>query len=98
MFEKYLGEEDISDAELDACLHKGVREAILAPVLVTSAAKGIGLDALLDAIVRYLPSPEEEGPYAATDKAGKVVVRGRRRAARCWSACSRPRPIRSSGG
>ncbi|HYO41882.1 MAG TPA: GTP-binding protein, partial [Candidatus Limnocylindrales bacterium] len=73
VFEKYIGEEDISDAELDACLHKGVREAILAPVLVTSAAKGIGLNALLDAIVRYLPSPEEEGPYAAKDKAGKDV-------------------------
>ena len=73
VFEKYLGEEEISDAELDACLHKGVREAILAPVLVASAAKGIGLTALLDAIVRYLPSPEEEGPYGATDKAGKAV-------------------------
>ena len=71
VFEKYLGEEEISDAELDACLHKGVRESILAPVLVASGAKGIGLSALLDAIVRYLPSPEEEGPYAATDKAGK---------------------------
>ena len=73
VFEKYLGEEEISDAELDACLHKGVRESVLAPVLVASAAKGIGLAALLDAIVRYLPSPEEEGPYAATDKAGKEV-------------------------
>jgi elongation factor G len=73
VFEKYLSEEEISDAELDACLHKGVRESVLAPVLVASAAKGIGLNALLDAIVRYLPSPEEEGPYAATDKAGKDV-------------------------
>jgi elongation factor G len=73
VFEKYLGEEEISDAELDACLHKGVRESILAPVLVASAAKGIGLTALLDAIVRYLPSPEEEGPYGATDKAGKAI-------------------------
>ena len=42
-------------------------------MLVASATKGIGLNALLDAIVRYLPSPEEEGPYAATDKAGKDV-------------------------
>lgn len=73
VFEKYLGEEEISDAELDACLHKGVRESVLAPVLVASATKGIGLGALLDAIVRYLPSPEEEGPFAATDKAGKEV-------------------------
>jgi elongation factor G len=70
---KYLEGEEISDAELDACLHKGVRESVLAPVLVASAAKGIGLNALLDAIVRYLPSPEEEGPYAAIDKAGKEV-------------------------
>ena len=61
-------------------------------------AKGIGLSALLDAIVRYLPSPEEEGPYAATDKAGKDR-RGRpRAAASCSSACSRPRRTRSSGG
>jgi elongation factor G len=73
VFEKYLAEEEITDAELDACLHKGVRNSILAPVLVTSANKAIGLGALLDAIVRYLPSPEEEGPYAATDKAGKDV-------------------------
>ncbi len=73
VFEKYLNEEEISDAELDACLHKGVREALLAPVLVASATKGIGLNALLDAIVRYLPSPEEEGPYAATDRTGRSV-------------------------
>ncbi len=74
VFEKYLGEEEISDAELDACLHKGVREAILAPVLVASAAKGIALGALLDAIVRYLPSPEEEGPYATQDKSGTDIA------------------------
>src|SRR3954453_10617060 len=73
VFEKYLGEEEVSDQELDACLHKGVREAILAPVLVASAAKGIGLNALLDAIVRYLPSPEEEGPFAAVDRSGKEI-------------------------
>jgi elongation factor G len=73
VFEKYLGEEEITDAELDACLHKGVRESVLAPVVVASAAKGIGLTALLDAIVRYLPSPEEEGPYAALDRNGKDV-------------------------
>ncbi len=73
VFEKYLAEEEITDAELDACLHKGVRNSVLAPVLVASAAKGIGLNALLDALVRYLPSPEEEGPFAATDKAGKDV-------------------------
>ncbi|MCI0345462.1 MAG: elongation factor G, partial [Chloroflexi bacterium] len=70
---KYLEGEEISDAELEACLRKGVKESILAPVLVGSAATGIGLQALLDAIVRYLPSPEDRGPVQAKDKSGALV-------------------------
>ena len=70
---KYLEGEEVTDAELDACLHKGVRESILAPVLVASGAKGIGLTALLDALVRYLPSPDEEGPVVALDKGGNEI-------------------------
>jgi elongation factor G len=70
---KYLEGEDVSDQELDACLHRGVRESILAPVLVASSTTGVGLTALLDALVRYLPSPDEEGPFAASDKSGSVV-------------------------
>ena len=70
---KYLEGEEISDAELDACLRKGVKDSILAPVLVGSATKGIGLRALLDAFVRYLPSPADEAPVKATDKTGATV-------------------------
>jgi elongation factor G len=67
---KYLEGEEISDAELDACLHRGVRDSILAPVLVASAAKGIGMRGLLDAMVRYFPAPSEEPPVTALDKDG----------------------------
>jgi elongation factor G len=67
---KYLEGEEISDAELDACLHKGVRESVVAPVLVASGAKGIGIRALTDALTRYLPSPPEEGPVTVLDKGG----------------------------
>ncbi len=70
---KYLEGEEISDPELDACLRKGVKDSVLAPVLVGSATKGIGLRALLDAFVRYLPSPADEPPVKATDKAGATV-------------------------
>ncbi len=70
---KYLEGEEISDAELEGCLHRGVRDAILAPVMVTSAAHEIGVPAVLDAIVRYLPSPGEERPVKATDGAGKAI-------------------------
>jgi elongation factor G len=64
---KYLEGEEITDPELEACLRKGVKEFVLAPVLVGSAAKGIGLRGLLDAIVRYLPSPADEAPAVARE-------------------------------
>ncbi len=67
---KYLEGGEVTDAELEACLHKGVRESILAPVLLTSAVRDIGIEELLDAIVRYLPSPEEESPITALDGVG----------------------------
>ena len=70
---KYLEGEEISDPELEQCLRKGVKDSILAPVLVGSSASGIGLQALLDAIVRYLPSPADEGPATAVDKSGASV-------------------------
>ena len=84
---KYLEGEEISDAELDACLHRGVRDSILAPVLVGSAAKGIGMNALLDAFIRYMPTAAEEPAVPARnaktdaevsiapDPAGPVVAR-----------------------
>ena len=70
---KYLEGEEIADAELEACLRKGVKESVLAPVLIGSSTKGIGLRALLDAIVRYLPSPADEPPVKAGEKGDATV-------------------------
>ncbi|HYI23224.1 MAG TPA: elongation factor G [Candidatus Limnocylindrales bacterium] len=70
---KYLEGEEVSDEELDACLHRGVRDSILAPVMVTAAAREIGVDGVLDAIARYFPSPDEEKPVKAIDGAGKEI-------------------------
>jgi elongation factor G len=71
---KYLDGEEISDAELDTCLHRGVRDSILAPVLVGSATKGIGMNALLDAFIRYLPTAAEEPALEAKDPKGNPVT------------------------
>ncbi len=71
---KYLEGEDITDAELEACLHKGIRESVLAPVLLTSASHDIGISGLLEAIVKYLPSPSEEPPITALEKGKEVKV------------------------
>ncbi|HEV7809798.1 MAG TPA: elongation factor G [Candidatus Limnocylindrales bacterium] len=72
---KYLDGEEISDQELDTCLHRGVRDSVLAPVLVGSASKGIGMNALLDAFIRYLPTAAEEPVVEARDaKSGQPVT------------------------
>jgi len=68
---KYLEGEEISDAELEACLHTAIRSGMVAPVLVGSASKDVGVRALIDAIVHYLPSAAELGEIVATDSKGK---------------------------
>jgi elongation factor G len=70
---KYLEGEEIADEELESCVKKAVRSGMVAPVLVGSASKGIGVKALTAAIVHLLPSPLEEGEFAATDAKGKEV-------------------------
>jgi elongation factor G len=62
---KFLEGEEVSDEELELCLHKGVRDSVVAPVMMTSANLDIGVSAMLDAIVRYLPTPTEEPPVEA---------------------------------
>jgi len=71
---KYLDGEEVSDEELDTCLHRGVRDSILAPVLVGSAAKGVGMNALLDAFIRYMPTAAEEPAVEAKDAKGNPVT------------------------
>ena len=97
---KYLEGEEVSDPELEACLRKGVKEFdSRSRARRRSRRPGIGLQALLDAIVRYLPSPADEGPVKA-DRQGRRDGRGRRRTrtGRSSRACSRPPPTRSSAG
>ena len=76
---KYLEGEEISDAELEACLRKGVKESILAPVLVGSATKGIGLRgaARRDRPLPALPGRRGAGHGRRTRPATSVAVAAR---------------------
>lgn len=53
VMERYLNGETISDEEIMNCLVKGIRQAIIYPVLCGSASKNIGLGRCLNAIVDY---------------------------------------------
>lgn len=50
---RYLDGEEISDEEIMKCLIKGIRQAVIFPVLCGSAYKNIGLGRLMNAIIDY---------------------------------------------
>jgi elongation factor G len=54
---KYLEGEEISKEEMISALRKGVIAGTLIPVLCGSSLKNKGVQAMLDAVVAFLPSP-----------------------------------------
>ncbi|HYN64632.1 MAG TPA: elongation factor G [Candidatus Limnocylindrales bacterium] len=69
---KYLEGEEISDAEIEAALHKGTREGSVVPVFVGSALKNIGVRELTAMIAKHVPSAAEVGGRTTTD--GKEIT------------------------
>ena len=55
--EKYIGGEELSIDEIESGIRKGVLMLKLTPVLCGASFKNKAVQPLLDAIVRYLPSP-----------------------------------------
>lgn len=55
--EKFLGGEEISEAELKAALRKATINVRLHPVMTGTALRNKGVQLVLDAVVDYLPSP-----------------------------------------
>ena len=76
ILEKFIGEEEISAADLRAALRHGTLKGLCVPVLTGSAFKNKGVQPLLDAVVDYLPSPLDLPPVEAVDpRSGDIVER-----------------------
>ena len=58
MMERWLAEEAIGDSELEARMSALAQSGEIYPMLSGSALKGIGIEPLLDAILKYLPEPD----------------------------------------
>ncbi|MFP3903302.1 MAG: elongation factor G [Armatimonadota bacterium] len=63
--EKFFSGEEPTTKELDAVLREGTLSFDLVPVLCGSALKNKGVQPILDAIVKYLPSPLDVPPVKA---------------------------------
>jgi elongation factor G len=57
IMEKYLAGEELSEEEIIAGIRRATISAKLSPVLTGSAFKNKGVQPMLDAVNRYLPSP-----------------------------------------
>src|SRR5437588_1654382 len=62
VMEKFLEGETLSDDEVLTVVKKGTSSGELIPVLCASATKNIGVQALLDAVIDYLPSAADAVP------------------------------------
>ncbi|MFL2772191.1 MAG: elongation factor G [bacterium] len=67
MMEDLLEEKEISETTIHDAVCKGVQTLEFCPVFLGSAFKNRGVQPLLDAITRYLPSPMDADPSQATD-------------------------------
>ncbi|MBU2786323.1 elongation factor G [Acidithiobacillus ferriphilus] len=73
---KYLEGEEISVAELKAALRRATIAGAVVPVLCGSAFKNKGVQAALDAVLDYLPSPVDIKPVEGTHPdSGVEIVR-----------------------
>jgi elongation factor G len=59
LLDKYLGGESLSAEELIAGIRKATINLTMCPVLCGSAFKNKGVQPILDAVVDYLPSPDQ---------------------------------------
>jgi elongation factor G len=72
--EKFLESGELSAEDLANGLRKGVPSIKAVPVLAGSAATGAGVPELLDAILAYLPSPDEVAPVKATNNGAEITL------------------------
>jgi elongation factor G len=74
LLEKYLGGEELTTDEIKGAIRKLTIAGEVYPVLAGSAFKNKGIQPLLDAVVDYLPSPEDVPPVEGTELDGETEI------------------------
>ncbi|MGF1538906.1 MAG: elongation factor G [Pleurocapsa sp.] len=75
LLEKFMMEEEFTEAEIKAALRKGTINGSIVPMLCGSAFKNKGVQVLLDAVVDYLPAPTEVPPIRGVLSSGEEAER-----------------------
>jgi elongation factor G len=77
LLEKFMEDEDsITEDEVHAALRAAVMDMAIIPMICGSAFKNKGVQFLLDAVCRYLPSPmDKEGVVGTDPNTGEEIIR-----------------------
>jgi elongation factor G len=75
LIEKYLEQGELPEDEVVHGVKNGFAEARIAPVLVASAGKPIGVDRVLQFIVEEFPSPADRGAVTVVSKSAEEKQR-----------------------
>ncbi len=68
LMNKYLEEGELSEAEIKKALRQRTIAGEIVPMMCGTAFKNKGVQAMLDAVIEYLPSPVDIPPVAGTDE------------------------------
>jgi len=75
LMNKYLEGEALSEAEIKAAIRQRTIACEIQPMLCGSAFKNKGVQAMLDAVIDYMPAPTDIPPVSGTDEDEAPVVR-----------------------
>jgi len=71
LMDKYLNGNELSEEEIIAGIRERTLKCEIIPALCGTAFKNKGVQAMLDAVIRYLPSPSDRPPVAGLDENDK---------------------------
>jgi elongation factor G len=75
LMNKYLEEGDLTEDEIKGALRSRTLACEIQPMLCGSAFKNKGVQAMLDAVLDYMPSPVDVKPITGEDEAGNPISR-----------------------
>ena len=75
LMNKYLEGETLTEEEIKAAIRQRTIAGEIQPMLCGSAFKNKGVQAMLDAVIEYMPAPTDIPPVSGTDEDEVAVVR-----------------------
>jgi elongation factor G len=75
LMNKYLEEGDLTEAEIKAAIRQRTIASEIVPMMCGTAFKNKGVQAMLDGVVEYLPSPVDIPPVPGLNEDDEPVVR-----------------------